>query len=134
MSVNIFREQSTPVFTVSMVSQSWISYCSFLSRTFSQERAEVHGALLPNDVFPSSGGQDVLSVPAANGSSEYSYRSLSPLGITHCHGHPHLDLGTQSILLFSRSVMSDSSQSHELQHARLPCPSLPPRVCSNSCP
>ena len=30
--------------------------------------------------------------------------------------------------------MSDSLQSHELQHARLPCPSLSPRVCSNSCP
>ena len=24
--------------------------------------------------------------------------------------------------------------SHGLQHARLPCPSLPPKVCSNSCP
>ena len=24
--------------------------------------------------------------------------------------------------------------SHRLQHARLPCPSLSPRVCSNSCP
>ena len=23
---------------------------------------------------------------------------------------------------------------HGLQHARLPCPSLSPRVCSNSCP
>ena len=23
---------------------------------------------------------------------------------------------------------------HELQHARLPCPSLSPRICSNSCP
>ena len=30
--------------------------------------------------------------------------------------------------------MSDSLQPHELQHARLPCPSLSPRVCSNSCP
>ena len=30
--------------------------------------------------------------------------------------------------------MSDSLQSHELQHARLPCPSLSPRVSSNSCP
>ena len=29
--------------------------------------------------------------------------------------------------------MSDSLQSHELQHTRLPCP-LSPRVCSNSCP
>ena len=30
--------------------------------------------------------------------------------------------------------MSDSLQPHGLQHARLPCPSLSPRVCSNSCP
>ena len=30
--------------------------------------------------------------------------------------------------------MSDSLQPHGLQHTRLPCPSLPPRVCSNSCP
>ena len=32
------------------------------------------------------------------------------------------------------SVMSNSLQSHELQHARLPCPSLTPGACSNSCP
>ena len=37
-------------------------------------------------------------------------------------------------LLFSRSVMSDSFQPHGLQHTRLPCPSLSPKVCSNSCP
>ena len=30
--------------------------------------------------------------------------------------------------------MSDSLWPHGLQHARLPCPSLTPRVCSNSCP
>ena len=29
--------------------------------------------------------------------------------------------------------MSDSLGPHRLQHARLPCPSLSPRVCSNSC-
>ena len=29
--------------------------------------------------------------------------------------------------------MSDSLQPHELQHARIPCPSLCLRVCSNSC-
>ena len=34
---------------------------------------------------------------------------------------------------FSRSVMSDSLQSHELQHARPPCPSPTPGVYSNSC-
>ena len=53
--------------------------------------------------------------------------------------------------LFSHSVVSDSLWPHRLQHARLPCPSLPPpvlptcpiylpcpslppRVCTNSCP
>ena len=30
--------------------------------------------------------------------------------------------------------MSDSLQLHGLQHARLPCPSLSPRLCSNSYP
>ena len=30
--------------------------------------------------------------------------------------------------------MSHSFQPHELQHTRLPCPSLSPRVCSHSCP
>ena len=33
---------------------------------------------------------------------------------------------------FSNSVMSDSLQPHELQHARPPCPSPTPRVHSNS--
>ena len=35
---------------------------------------------------------------------------------------------------FSRSVVSDSLQPHELQHARPPRPSETPRVYSNSCP
>ena len=35
---------------------------------------------------------------------------------------------------FSCSVVSDSSQTHELQHIRLLCPSPTPRACSNSCP
>ena len=30
--------------------------------------------------------------------------------------------------------MPDSLWHHELQHTRLPCPSLSPRACSNSCP
>ena len=38
------------------------------------------------------------------------------------------------LLLFSHEVITDSLQSHGLQHARLPCPSLSSRVCSNSCP
>ena len=35
---------------------------------------------------------------------------------------------------FSHSVMSDSLQPHEPQHARPPCPSLTPGVYLNSCP
>ena len=35
---------------------------------------------------------------------------------------------------FSHSVVSNSLQPHELQHARLPCPSLTPRACSNLYP
>ena len=38
------------------------------------------------------------------------------------------------LLLFSHSVVSDSLRPQGLQHARLPCPSLSPRACSNSCP
>ena len=39
-----------------------------------------------------------------------------------------------SSVQFSHSVMSDSLQSHESQHARPPCPSPTPKVYSNSCP
>ena len=38
------------------------------------------------------------------------------------------------MLLFSCSVMSDSLRSHRLQYIRIPCPSLSPGICSNSCP
>ena len=38
------------------------------------------------------------------------------------------------LLLFSCSFVSNSLQPHGLQHARLPCPSLSPGVCSNSYP
>ena len=39
-----------------------------------------------------------------------------------------------SSVQFSRSVVSDSLQSHESQHARPPCPSPTPGVHSDSCP
>ena len=35
---------------------------------------------------------------------------------------------------FSQSVIFNSLRPHELKHATLPCPSLSPRVCPNSCP
>ena len=39
-----------------------------------------------------------------------------------------------SSVQFSHSVVSDSLQPHESQHARPPCPSPIPGVYSNSCP
>ena len=40
----------------------------------------------------------------------------------------------RSSFQFSCSVLSDSLRPHGLQHIRPPCPSLTPRVYSNSCP
>ena len=39
-----------------------------------------------------------------------------------------------SSVQFSCSVVSDSLRPHGWQHARLPCPSPPPRIHPNSCP
>ena len=38
------------------------------------------------------------------------------------------------VVLFSHQVASDSLWPHEMQHARLPCPSPTARVCPSSCP
>ena len=48
--------------------------------------------------------------------------------------HQHLTLHLPGSLLFSHSVVSSSLRPHGLQNARLPCPSLSPKVCSNSWP
>ena len=45
-----------------------------------------------------------------------------------------LSLQVGLLLLFSHSVVPDSLRPYGLQHSRLPCPSLFPRVCSNSGP
>ena len=40
---------------------------------------------------------------------------------------------TIQLYQFNHSVVTNSSPPHGLQHARLPCPSPTPKVCSNSC-
>ena len=54
---------------------------------------------------------------------------------TRCGGRINEGFGISKLflLLFSHSVVSHSLQFHGLQHTRLPCPSLSPRVHSNSC-
>ena len=54
---------------------------------------------------------------------------ISPLALRDTWYHDHF-----CSVQFSRSVMSDSLQPHELQHARPPCPSPTPGVHSNSRP
>ena len=46
----------------------------------------------------------------------------------------HIKYFLRPSVQFNRSVVSDCLQPHELQHARLSCPSPTPRACSNSCP
>ena len=48
-------------------------------------------------------------------------------------GEAHGRAATWGLLLFNCSVMSHSWGPHGLQHARVPCPSLTPGVCSSSC-
>ena len=52
------------------------------------------------------------------------------MSVGEAHNSPPLPL----FLLFSRSVVSKSLQSHWVQHSSLPYPSLCPGACSNSCP
>ena len=54
--------------------------------------------------------------------AEMKYQSLSP------------EVIILLLLLFCRSLVSDSLRPRELQRAGLPCPPLFPRVCPNSCP
>ena len=39
-----------------------------------------------------------------------------------------------TLVEFSGSVVSNSLQPQRLKHTRLPCPSLSPKVCADSCP
>ena len=74
-----------------------------------------------------SGGQSIGALVSASATVlPVNIQSWFPLGL----------IGLISLLTvqFSHSVMSDSLQTHGLQHAKLPCPSPTPGTCTNSCP
>ena len=48
--------------------------------------------------------------------------------------HQAFQRGQKLLLLFSRSVVSNSLRPHRLQHVRLPCPLLSSGACLDSCP
>ena len=69
-----------------------------------------------------------------SGSPRESMKALPPFPMpcpTHLFHLAVPEFCPSIILSFSHSVVSDSLWPHGLQHARLPCPSLSPRVCSN---
>ena len=59
---------------------------------------------------------------------------LTPGDTTDRQIYSHIKKLQFSSVHFSRSVMSDSLQPHELQHAKPPCPSPTPRVHPNYVP
>ena len=59
---------------------------------------------------------------------------ISCVSLWMCSSHKIILLYFCHCSLFNCSVVSESLQPLELQHTRLPCPSLSPRVFSNSCP
>ena len=79
---------------------------------------EYHSAIKKNKIMPLAATWMDLEIVKCSEVSQKEEKYI----LTHVCG----------MVLFSHSVMSDSLQSHRLQHARLPCPSLSPRACSNS--
>ena len=72
-----------------------------------------------------------VAIPFSRGSSWPRYQPRSPA--LQADSLPSESPGSPKHG-FSHLVLSDSLWPHELQHARLPCPSPTPRVHSNSCP
>ena len=68
-------------------------------------------------------------IPQRQYSSAFLVQVQKPLSSTRNHS-----CRPSSVSQFSRSVVSSSLQPHGLQHTRPPCPSLTPKVDSNSCP
>jgi len=81
------------------------------------------------------GGQEAAwpCIPGAPGAAKAAGSPLARGGSSVSESQTHLTVQLPAVLLFSPSVLSDSSGPHGLQHTRLPCPSPYPSVCSNSC-
>jgi len=91
----------------------------------------------------SSVGTSVYTAWVNAGREEYEFISIPCLCLTwrgrpRCgslwRSQPWWDQCLSLLLLFSRSVVSDSLWPHELPHSSLPCPLPSPGGCPNSCP
>ena len=99
--------------------------------------SQVSNGLIPRD----SDGTNKKSQKASkkeitwrNGVKRFDKADLMvPINLDLIHWREK-SMETFSSVQLSRSFVSDSLGPHELQHARLPCPSPSPGVHSNSCP
>ena len=123
--------------SVSSVAQSCPTLCDpedcsksgFLVQHQLLELAETHVHQVGDAIQPS----DPLSSPSPPPSilpriRVFSNESIKKIWCTYTHN------GTFSSVQFSRSIVSNSLQPHESQHARPSCPSPTPGVHSDSCP
>ena len=74
-----------------------------------------------------------LPFPCVSPSPTYSAVSIETSLFPRAFQNPRIQVQFSSVQ-FSYSVMSDSLQPHEPQHARPPCPSPTPGVYPNPCP
>ena len=86
----------------------------------------------------SLGWEDPLKEEMATHSSILDWKTPwteEPGGLQHKdRGESDMTEHSTSSVQFTCSILSSSLCPHGLQHARLPCPSLIPGACSNSCP
>ena len=80
---------------------------------------------------PSSGGIGLIPGQGTRHASRLGQNKKEKKGDSQVHSSRSRIICS---VQFSCSVMSSSLEPHELQHARLPCPSPTPGVYSNSCP
>ena len=111
------------------LSQACAPYMHFISLTFSVAKPTCispwrpHQMSLSNIHLICTDGIHVL----------WSTYCLLQLNVTPCEPLSKVTLQYSSVQ-FSPSVVSNSLQPHETQHARPPCPSPTPGVYSNACP
>ena len=119
----------------SLITKPWEFSISWLSGKWSFRTDRCAVALSGN-----SGARRPPSCGVSELSEDFLF--LQPCSLTLGKGfhlwliqiQAHIICGSFFRDLFSCSIVSNSLQSHGLQHARPPCPSPTPRDCLNSCP
>ena len=122
--------------TVHGVAKSWARLSNF---QYTPQHIQVSCMLILHYQLSHKGSSRILQWVAHPFSSRSS-QPRSKTGVSCIAGGFFNNWATREALIyitsvqFSRSVVSNSSQPHGLQHVRPPCPSPTPGAYSNSCP